>query len=370
MILHLFDDEKVVNRGIALFEEALPGQNIFVVKVAGNAIHVKEGTNVFFYSQEKGFDTSILINVDKVIIHLLNQWKIDFILDYKVAATDICWAVWGHDMYNSILVDMGYNIYYEPWYVISFRTILFRLLHSAGLYHPATKRKLDFIKNRISLLNTSEEEYSIQKKYIGKFLPEKITEIPESMYYSIEDILGNDIIDKYVSGDMIMVGNSCSYSNNHLYAFKYLERLNINQKKIVVPLSYGGDTKYRNHVLREGYKIFKNMFNPLLDFMPLNEYNNYLLNSPICIYGHWRQESVGNIIISLYLGAKVFLSRKSPLLSKYRRLGIYIYCLEEITQSDIDHPLTEEQRDNNRKILFNLCNHKSIVDGIRSTWGR
>ena len=218
-------------------------------------------------------------------------------------------------------------------------------------------------------MKTSEEEYAIQKKYIGQFLPQKITTIPASMYYSIEDILGKDIIDKYVSGNMIMVGNSCSYSNNHLYAFKHLEKLDINQKKIVVPLSYGGDTKYRNHVLREGNKIFKDRFKPLLDFMPLNDYNNYLLNSPICIYGHWRQESIGNIIISLYLGAKVFLSKKSPLLSKYRKLGIYIYCLEEITQSDIDHPLTEEQRDENRRILFGLYNHNSIVDGIKATWG-
>ena len=369
MILHLFDDEKVVNRSISLFEEALPEQNIYVVNVKGKPVHVKEGNSVYFYTPSKDFDTSILKNVDKVIFHLLNEWKIDFINDFKITAKDICWAVWGHDMYNSILVDFGYNIYYEPGYVSPIKTSIFRLLHSIGIIHPATRRKLDFIRNRIALLKTSEEEYAIQKMYIGKYLPKNFTEVPSNMYYSIEDILGEDLVNKYVSGNMIMIGNSCSFSNNHLYAFKYLKKLNIDQKKIVVPLSYGGNTRYKDHVLSEGKRCFQDKFNPLLGFIPLDEYNTYLLNSPICIYGHWRQESVGNLIVSLYLGAKVFISKKSPLLPKYRKLGIHIFCLEDMTQSDIDQPLTKEQRDNNREILFRLYNHKNIVDGIKATWG-
>ena len=37
------------------------------------------------------------------------------------------------------------------------------------------------------------------------------------------------------------------------------------------------------------------------NFLPLKEYNNLMLSFGIAIYGNFRPEAVGNILISIYL---------------------------------------------------------------------
>ena len=49
MILHLFDDEKIVNRAVDLFEEAFPNQNIFVVRVIDIPKYVHLDDRIILY---------------------------------------------------------------------------------------------------------------------------------------------------------------------------------------------------------------------------------------------------------------------------------------------------------------------------------
>ena len=60
---------------------------------------------------------------------------------------------------------------------------------------------------------------------------------------------------------------------------------------------------------------------------------------------------MGNIVVALYLGAKVFMSGKSPLYEDLTGRGLIIFKLEDITQESLDTPLSRMQKDNNRKIL-------------------
>ena len=368
MILHLFDDEKVVNRAIDLFEEAFPEQNIFIVRIVDKPKYVHEDSRVIFYKDSDSINFNEFLNIDNITIHSLQLWKIDFIHSLGYKPSKVWWCVWGADMYNSILVHLGYNIYYEPQFVSgSFKSKLFSIISKVGIYAPTTKKQLDFIKNYVTNLKTSKEEFKIQKKYLGSYLKADYCE-PSNLYYSIEDILSKTLINGSVKGDNILVGNSASFSNNHLYVYKILKNFNIGDRQIVSPLSYGGNEKYRIHVIRCAKLYFNAKFVPIVDFMPLDEYNKILVQSGICIYGNWRQEAMGNISISLYLGAKVFLSKKSPLLGLFRRMGVIIFCLEEMTQIDLDTPLSQIEKDRNREILFNILERNSIIEGIRQNW--
>jgi len=369
MILHLFDDEKVVERCISFFDEALPGQNVFLVKIIKTPKYVKPATNiVFINSESQSLDINIK-DVDKVVIHLLNQWKIDFINYYKLYPKQIYWSVWGHDMYNSLLAYLGYSIYYEPFFINTyFKDQVLAIMGRLGVLHPILRKRISFIRKRISFLITSSEEFYLQKKYLGKNLPASLVE-HTFIYYSIDDILGDKLKGATLSGSMIMVGNSCSFSNNHSYAFKFLSKLDLTGRKVFVPLSYGGNSRYQSHIINTGKKLFKDSFYPLTVFIPLEDYNKYLLKSSVCIYGNWRQEAVGNILVSLYLGAKVFLSEKSPLLAEYRKMGLHVYTLEKITQYELDNPLTIEHMKNNRDIIYGLMNRQAIVNKIKSVFG-
>lgn len=369
MILHLFDDEKVVNRAVDLFEEAFPGQNIFIVRIFNKPKYVQVDSRIIFFRDDDVINVNDYLNIDNITIHSLQQWKIDFIKSLTIKPAKVWWCIWGADMYNSILVHLGYRMYYEPQFVSgSLKSNLLSVFSKIGIYPPSIKKQLDFIRNNVTNLKTSKEEYEIQKNFLGSYLRANYCENPTNLYYSIDDILSKTLINASVNGNKILVGNSASFSNNHLYVFKKLKNLNIRNKQIVSPLSYGGNEEYRSHVIRCANLYFNTKFVPLIDFMPLDEYNKILIQSEICIYGNWRQEAMGNILISLYLGAKVFLSKKSPLIERFRRMGLSVFCLEEMTQMELDTPLSTIEKEKNRDILFNLLNRKTIIEGIRQNW--
>ena len=371
MILHLFNDEKVVNRAISLFEEALPDNNIFVCRIEGAPKHVIKQKNLFYYDSRKEFDTDLLKSVDKVVVHMLVSWKINFINKYINKPYQLYWMIWGGDMYNGLIANLGYDIYYEPaylgvkWRIESFILYcLFKSKFKIGNLH----KTLDFISS-VNYFKTSLAEYSIQKRYLGDYM--KGTPLPSdfNMYYCLEDILGKGLMNSQVHGCSIQIGNSASISANHLYVYKYLSKLNIGERKIYAPLGYGGNKKYINHVVKEGKKQWGESFCPILNFLDLSDYNKLMLSSDIYLFGNWRQEAAGNVLVALYLGAKVFLSKKSPLLETYSKIGIKLYCLEEIEQCDIDTALDKETQEKNRNLVSRMLDKKRIVEGIKAIWG-
>ena len=93
-----------------------------------------------------------------------------------------------------------------------------------------------------------------------------------------------------------------------------------------------------------------------------------MLSSEICIFSNWRQEAAGNIRIALYLGAKVFMSEKSPFFHFLQEIGVNVFSLENMSQEDLDIPLDDESKKRNRDIIFNLYNEKSTIENIRKIW--
>ena len=367
MLLHLFDNEKVASQFIESFEEVFPGGNIYVCFVNNLPQMVRPHTNLYFYKNNDYFDSSILKDVTKVIIHYLNYNKILFIQKYISESIPCTWMIWGGDLYNTFLVHRGYSLYYEPWYLgRTYLTILkHKLFHKLGIRILEETILLNFIKNRIVYFST-DADYEIMQKYIGEYT--NGIQVTGFRYYPIETILG-ELQNVKAKGNLIWIGNSASFTNNHSYAFKYLSKLNIGKKKVITPLSYGGSKKYRIHIENKGNKIWGNSYESIKTFMPLKEYNKLMSSAEICIFSSWRQEAFGNIVVALYLGAKVFLSQKSSLVNYFQRLGIKIYILEKMTQIDIDTVLSEEIKESNRKILYDLLNKQNILDSIKRIWG-
>lgn len=364
MQLHLFDDEKVVNRAIDLFEKALPNQNIYICFVDTVVQFVNTTDNLYFYKEGESFQKDKLKNIDKVVIHCLSYKKIVFINTYLSQSIPCYWNIWGGDLYNAILEYRGYSIYYEPEF-LGVKFFIRKVLCHLKVYSPIQKSVLNFIKNRVTHFVTNAD-YDIARQYIGNYITG--IQVTGFRYYPIDVILGR-LADKSVKGNVLLLGNSASFTNNHSYAFKYLSNLDLKNKKIIVPVSYGGSLKYVNHIIKQGDRKWGRSFIPLRNFLPLDEYNQLMTTAEICIFSSWRQEAFGNIVIALYLGSKVFLSERSSLLSYFKSIGVVVYTLEQIRQEDIDFPLSDEIKNSNREILFELLNEKTIVDNIRNIWG-
>ena len=136
--------------------------------------------------------------------------------------------------------------------------------------------------------------------------------------------------------------------------------MDLTGRKVIVPLSYGDVPGY---ILQEGKKLLGDYFMPVVDFMPLDDYNRLLMSSDVFIYGNYRQAAVGNIVVALYIGAKVFLNKKNPLYSMYKERGYKFFSLDELEEK-INYQLTDEEIENNRTKVLTLSSYEHIKDNI------
>ena len=368
MVIHLFHDEKVVNRAIELFEKALPGKNIYICFYREKLRFVKLHERIVLCPMEKPeVNPEIFKGVEKIIIHYLTIEKVHFVNKYISNNIPCYWFLWGADLYNTFLIQRGYQIFYkksELGFVYNLKILIKTILNKLGYKSYEEKLLLSFIKGRITFIMTGAD-YNVAQKYIGEYIRGK--QLTGFNYYPIDTVLG-ELKDKKVQGNAIWIGNSASYTNNHLYAFEYLSRFNIDNRKVIMPLSYGGTKKYVKNQIKRGEMKWHNNYVPLLNYLPLDKYNELLLSAEHFIFSSWRQEAVGNILIALYLGGKVFLSEKSPILNYFRNMGLSIYSLEKMTQEDLDTKLDDNLINLNRKIINDKYNEKVVVDKIKRFW--
>ena len=357
MILHLVHDEKIINRTIDVFNSVFPGKNIFVVFTNTELKLVNKSDNVFVLTE---FNPSQYV-FTSVVIHYLNSKKIKFINEFIDKKVPVFWIIWGADLYNDILSQCGFEMFDKTsTYFKSLRVPVFKKWHRHIKNKNRAKRYINFIKNKVQYLvtDTTEIDYDLLTSYVPKL---KTIPWKDFFYYPIDVILGTELADKWVEGTNIQIGNSASITNNHEYVMRYLRQINVGERDIYVPLSYAGNAENTACVIRNGKHLFGNNFKPLTDFLPLNEYTRLMTSFNVALYGNWRQEAIGNIIISLYLGAKVFLPKQNPVTLWAEKHHLIVFELEKISQEEFDSPLNKQEQEHNRQILIELYNKDRMV---------
>ena len=364
MNLHLFNDEKVVNRTMAYFEEALPNKNKFIVLIPKKNYQLKYVTpfkNLYclvYGSKEFWSEIGDIGKYKNVIIHFLDEVKAKFICN--INHDNIIWVAWGADLYNLFLERKGYVLYQDK------NVKKYGYSIKRKLFYPLTKildyGKFSTFKKAIQKINSFaglEVDFSLLKRYYPKLVHLKYIYF---FYYPIDHILSNEIEIK--SDKDIMVGNSGSLTANHEMVFSILSQLeNIQKYKIYCPLSYG-NKKYINYVKFLGQNYFCNKFIPLINFLPLEKYNKILMGCNSFVYGNFRQEAVGNIVIALYLGKKVFLHKRNPLFDYYKSLGVKLFELSDLP-NEVSSFLDRKDQLENKRILWNYNNYNLLIKLIQ-----
>lgn len=371
MILHLAEDSIIIDRIINDFEDVLPGKNTFICFCPGEPKYVKPRDFVYYISEgEKAPNSIIPSSIDKVVIHFLSAPKIEFVYSYISESIPVYWLIWGGDLYNALLTYHGRNMYYEPKYAGKTYLLLNFLSNILGIQYFRNRigrKTLEFIKERVNYFVSLPCDYDVFDQTFAQYNKGEFK--GGFFYYPIDSILSTNKIERRGHSQNIIIGNSGSLSNNHLYAFKYLKRLNLGKRDVILPLSYGGSEKYRHHVIKKGESTWGSNFKPLTTLLPLGEYNEILSSASICIYANWRQEAVGNILSVLCMGSKVFLSKKNPLYDYFRNLSLVVFPLEELDQHLLDTPLTSEQIENNRSVILNTFSKQNLNSSIKSIFG-
>jgi hypothetical protein len=328
-ILHLANDEKFIDQAIRAFERAAPDANDLYVYSAKPLKFVKSpATIVSALSVLTGKVSKDISTYDLIIIHSLNPVWYKAILKLP-DHLPLVWIGWGYDYYDIIYKSRDEMLLPLTCLELSkttHRNSIPKKIKSFLKNNIFSKDKSKII-NRINFFSpVLPSEYSmVNKKYSG----EKFPEYALWNYGNLEEDFVKGFTNKQVTGDSILIGNSASAENNHLDSFDLLSSFGINNRDIISPLSYG-NAGYRDLILKNGHKLFGHHFEPLIDFIPIDNYVKILESCGFVIMNHVRQQAVGNIVIMLYLGAKIFLRQECPTYTYFRDQGAVIFSIQEL----------------------------------------
>ena len=355
MILHIVSDEKTfIDRAYRAFEKASPGNNEFMI-ASNEQTELKyiKNTPITLISVNKFLSKKFaqsLTQYDFIIIHAIftdNNLQLVMNADKNIK---FVWIGWGGDYYEFIDSDL----------YLKKTTKLYQSISKENKI--STKQKIkQFIKKKIFLRDVNNREEAINRiNYFAPVLNEEYFLVKNSLknfkpkfidwnYGALEESLCG-YTDKGITGNDILIGNSATFTNNHLEAFDIIKNLNIEKRKIIVPLSYG-DKIYKNEIIKYGKNIFGDSFYPLVDFMPLNEYNKIISSCSIVVMNHLRQQGIDNINIMMYFGAKIFLNKENLFYQSLKNSGAIIFSMDELNNKNIYNDLTQDEVEINRNVL-------------------
>ncbi|MBN3966971.1 TDP-N-acetylfucosamine:lipid II N-acetylfucosaminyltransferase [Pseudomonas gregormendelii] len=352
-ILHLADDEKFIDLAIKTFEVAAPDQNDLYVYSRHPLRLVKSRASIpSKLSLLTGYLAKKINQYDLVIIHSLNPAWYPSILKLN-RNIPIVWIGWGYDYYDII--------YSSPkQMLLPLTKQRMKEIQTTGSLYSKIKSKL---KNLIT--STSKTKVIERINYFSPVLPAEFdlvknmfsgTKFPEYIFWNygnLEEDLVRGFTDSQVTGNAILVGNSASLENNHLDTFSLLSNTGFQKRFLVCPLSYG-DARYRDLLTKIGRDRFGELFKPLVDFVPIDLYVRTLESCGFVIMNHVRQQAVGNIVIMLYLGAKVFLRRECPTFEFFHSQGAIIFSVQQLEQNPdlLNAKLDQQSMKINRSIVM------------------
>ena len=368
--LHVLIDEKVVNSFISMMEEAFPNESTYlVIAKDGKPKRVTNRDDVISFDEDSKQLKHFLSNISDykhVCLHSLDGKKFYTYIRHP----SISWVIWGGDLYTHLLQFKGYEIFYDKAQQYKIR---------AGRMPVGLYKLLTTIRDRVKVHR--EEKMIDRLKYVitdnggdyevfNHYFGDKGISFPGTInYYPIENLIDSSKQNEECSGNSIWTGNSADPNNNYVWVFKKLSVFSP-VIKIICPISYGYP-KFIVDIEKEGRSILGDRFVPLKDFLPVNEYYSTFLKANAFVFGHFRQCAVGNILMALYFGGKVFLSNRNPLLKMYKQSGFYIYSIEEdLSEAFAIKPLDEEQRENNRNLVMSIASHDSSIMQLKNVFGK
>jgi len=368
-ILHLILDEKFIDFVSGLFSENAGAENRFVLQSSDLSVPLKHVLKTSLWrqvdrsynrSEEAGHDLNWC---DCLLIHFMTGDCIR-LMQRIPAHVKVLWSGWGGDYYHFLCDE---NMLYEPMTQAlvagiksaqQAKTVSPKEMSKAAAVQEQFRREVLLPSlGRVDYFSAPiREDYESLRAALGaRFTAEFI----QLNYASIDHTFQN--ADAAFSGQNILVGNSATSTNNHLEVFKILARLDLGTRKVVVPLSYGSP-EYREIIQAKGRDWLGDHFMPLVDFLPLDEYNLLTSSCSIAIMNHVRQQALGNIGFMLHQGARVVLNARGATYRYFRRMGIHIQSIEEI-ESDpslISTPLSAQQAADNRKILEEIWSYDVV----------
>lgn len=347
MILHLLFDSKFGEYAIRQFSDSIMCSDFVLVADSNNQVNSEQYRNVRIIKEDEDEFSSLLCQLGDykaIVLHgLFYPWQ-ERVLSAVPHHVKVAWVFWGGDIY-------GRKDFWNG--SLSFSSRCLMELHNL---------------KRILRTRKSTNQYELPFSCLRR-IEYCLTDIPHDYecvldylktpikrlwynYYSIEDTIGALFQDR-IQGNNILIGNSCSIQCNHIDGFMAVSKLDTGDSDIIVPLSYG-ESWLRRHLLSLGKCLFKEHFRPLTLFLPRDQYNQIITSCSVAVMPHYRPQAFGNILTALWLGTRVYLSKRNPLLNYFQELGAFIFSIEDDLNKNNPFALSslsDDEVTGNRQVL-------------------
>lgn len=371
-------DEKFIDGFIRAAEKVSPAQNVYLFTFQPPARFVKSniGRYIPLQGDTMGNFLATLSASDRVFIHWFDNPIMPH-LRRMPKEVQLNLLFWGGDFFEQPEASLTYN--YEPhtlrlmrrmykYSLFHFSLNPLNYFHQIKLFLTLDKRwkqkrledvavRKEFNARLNRFCHWNDKDYKRVQEYYGgnaEFVP---------FFYDFGfDSFSNQIFlndDKNVTN--IWIGNSSTFTNNHLDCFEDIKRFKKEQIHITAPLSYG-HKRYGKTIIRYGKKIFGKDFTPLTDFIPIEQYLSILGKMDIVIMNHNRTQAGVNIFAFLRMGKKLFLRKRSTISALCNEHGIKFFYADDIPGMSFESfikPLTIEEMEENRRIVNSLFSEEN-----------
>lgn len=279
---------------------------------------------------------------DKILIHSMfaTDW-LSWLYNKQEILKKSIWVAWGGDIYNFWLKGRKYHSF--ELLIEYFKTEIIKNIHGIACL---VQEDYNFVK----------EMYITNAIYYYVFYPNPVN------FYTLDEATSK-IGTKQNNGRRMLLGNSATWTNNHMEVQKALAEFLDEDYEIICPLSYG-DLQYANQVIQFGKRLFGERFIPLTDYMKPEDYAVLLSTVDVGVFNHNRQQGLGNILALLYLMKKVYIRSDVTTWAFLNRLGIKVFDTKEILNGSVTN-LFDFDKDiglENREIVSKEFSEQKAVE--------
>ena len=331
-ILHVFKDQKFFDSFSDKYDNIPSFQNLYYFYTSNKNYEFKYIKNkwkiIVIHNRSEYLKLFSSKDIDVILFHSFSE-KFYSLFKYIDKEKIVIWWSWGGDIYNknyNVLPPLIKCELYKPitkMYIkehdnISFKVAVKRLLYPYYLFmRNRAIRRTDFFIPCMPI------DYELLNKHCSYFRAGQFPagSLDVNFEFVLHDIPGN-----------ILIGNSLTYTNNHLDIFEILQKYNLDLgRKYIIPVSYGWGNSFNSNPnnLISLCKLDPNLLIWLKDYLDRSDYFKMFDSVTHAIFGVIRQQALGNIYACLRRGVKVYLYKDSVVARQLQEYGFKFYTIED-----------------------------------------
>ena len=357
-ILHVFHDDKFFDIVADFFMQIPIVNNLFCYYSSEKKAfkYIKRTDLITLYREWNDYKYLLSDkNVDIIYFHSLPTSKYEY-FKYIDPNKIVIWWCWGYDIYNNdygllkafIELDIVKPLTKGQFYTKT-NTLkhIYHSIKSIFLYSKRKKvlKRIDYFSPVIPL------EYQLMKKnkhFNAKpFMLESGPGLFKQEEFAYREIPQN-----------IIIGNSLTITNNHLDIFKRIQNIYLSKNRnYIVPVNYGNGIDL--NIIKASTECINAKFKWLESFLNIHEYKIMFQSVTHAIFGHIRQQALGNIHLCLINGIKIYLYKDSMIYSHLKARGFYVYTIDnDLSELSLNQNLSKEEALHNYQLFYRFENNK------------